>query len=240
MDWAAILAEFSNSGTMTIVEGQARPEKQTRASRPGQVGPSARSRYMAGLKRQFANDGNEPERRQRPAGDSEYSERMHGLAENWNEKRPENVEKYKISFPRALEVREQRKSALLRIVQEEINSTIAVARCGHPCCALLDDGGDAPCLELIRTASIVYYEFGWRGVVTVPLYQCTKCNKMVTVSPLDVGCAGAAPTEGCETWFSQDLARFFQDVHLNNGLSANGELFIKCILPLPLPPPGKV
>lgn len=236
MDIEAILAELGDTGSLTIVAGHARPGKQRRATRPGQIAPSARSGYRAGLNRHLGNadDRTDSAERERPVEDSDYVKKMQRLAENWNSRRPGNTEKYTISFPRALKVRESRKLALLGIVQKEIDSAIAAARSAHPCCTLLDDGGDASCLELIRNASIVYHEIGWRGVLTAPIYKCTKCCETIFVSPLDVGCAGTAPTEACETWVSQDMARIFQDMHLNNGLSANGEWLLRLNGSLPL------
>lgn len=148
---------------------------------------------------------------------------MQRQAEEFDRRRPDNLREFTKAAPWAENLSKKKGAALALCMQEAVNEVAEDAVQRHPCCAppfLV--AGDPPVTETSRRA-VQYIDHGFRTTLSVPSYHCRTCDKKIEVHPYMVDCAPTTPTEHCLTWLSQAFLLTFQDVHLNNGLSANGE-----------------
>lgn len=88
-------------------------------------------------------------------------------------------------------------------------------------------------LVLEKKREVVYIGLGFRFVLTVLNYRCSKCPlsaDRITVHPYQVGCVPTSPTVNCETWISLDYCKLFGNLQATSKVSANGKNFCCCYL----------
>ena len=211
--------------------------KRTRAPRPNQLPPSARNN--ANKRTRNGTNSNQEDRPPKEEGDdSEHRKKMAKQAQEWDERRAENIKQYQMYSEDMAKLRAQEIEATRKLYQKQVDVAAVTVRNDHPCCASYSymesetdsntDAGtaideNASPLNLVRTRSVVVIGAGYRFVLLVPMYRCGTCQKIVTVHPYVVACASTTPTENCETWIQQSALHAFRDAHLNNGFSAGGE-----------------
>lgn len=212
--------------------------KRTRAPRPNQLPPSARNN--ASKRTRNGINSNQEDRPPKEEGDdSEHRKKMAKQAQEWDERRAENVKQYQMYSEDMAKLRAQEIEATRKLYQKQVDVAAVTVRKDHPCCASYSymesetdsntDGGTAidentSPLNLVRTRSVVVIGAGYRFVLHVPMYRCGTCQKIVTVHPYVVACASTTATENCETWIQQSALHAFRDAHLNNGFSAGAQI----------------
>lgn len=152
--------------------------------------------------------------------DRDYASRVAQTAEGFDRRREENKRQFTRSFPRMHSLRREMAKANVERMQCAVYEAIENAKHDHTCCVL-----GLGQLSLERTRNVVCIGLGYRCVLTVENYRCSRsdCSKSITVHPLEVGCTPTSPTEYCETWIAMDFCLLFRDLQLHNGLSADGE-----------------
>ena len=145
---------------------------------------------------------------------SEHAETMRRQAQAFDERRPANVEVFQESTQRRIDMHAKLNATIQNYYQEIIDERLQVVAEQHLCC-----GGLA--VERHRLITIIGME--QQACVEVTNYTCSCCDDIFTVHPYDVDCAPTTPTVYCTTWLTFALVKLHRELHLLNGLSADGK-----------------
>ena len=204
-------------------------QKQTRRRQPHRKPPSARNG-----KRKEGGDAedNGTERENRAArGDeksehsnekSEHSENMARQAPPFHDNRPENIEHFEIWDQHKIEFRKRLTEFMQEQYQQQVNAVMTVEQQSHSCCVSGADSDTTFENKKVRSVAVIAAERNF--VLQVPTLQCKMCKKQLTVHPYPVNCSPTTPTDGCETWITDEALHLSRDVDTQNGLSAGGKL----------------
>lgn len=200
-----------------------RQKKQRRQKRPRQLAPGNRTAGRdnedgATVSRRGSGDNSEPAQGESQVG-RDYARRVSDYAMEFNKRRGENRRQFIKNFPHMRAFRKAMSDAHAQAMQDAVDSALDMEKRNHRCSMT---GVESLCLKKIR--NVVCYGLGFRCVLTVEIYGCSRCTQSVTVHPLQVCCTPTSPTDNCETWLSLDFCLVFRDLHLHNGLSADGKV----------------
>lgn len=171
--------------------------------------------------------GNEPSnsqgtRRRRVDGEeTEHAVKIRKQAQEWESRRDSNGIRYQESASYRYELREELQGRVSEFYREAMVRASEREQLNHPCHHTGTD--NVAQFSTVKKRIIVVHSFGHRFLLEVPTFRCSSCNGCFTVHPFDVDCAATSPTDECETWIPLQNIHLFEDLHMSNGLSADGK-----------------
>lgn len=212
---------IGNKRKQYLTDGEPRQViRQFRTKRPGQIPPQGRITSNRDNCDQYGSHVREETFNCPSRADRDYASRVARTAAEFDRRRVQNKSQFVKSFPDMHNFRKLRTASFVSEMQCAANEALEHAKDEHACASL---SSDALALEKVR--NVVCFGVGFRCVLTIENFRCKHCMQSVTVHPLEISCVPTSPTENCETFLTLELCLIFRDLHLQNGLSADGELY---------------